>query len=151
MLMGLIYSITKKFLPAPWRGLRPTSLDELIGRTEILWGQEIDLLNLRIVPAIIGPSGDAATLIQQSPYGLDFLATYSNGKQLHIVEPLPAKEGNGHTIVTAKNLLDYAETVQKKLLNNYGYKTVVVYRPFDEEGLPYQPPESESSHPDYLK
>ncbi len=170
--MGLIYSLTKKILPGSWRGLHPTTLDELVGRTEILWSYNIDILNFQIVPSIVEPLHDKGMgLVQRTPYYLDFLATYSNGKRLHVYPPFPPQkgngddrtdvlqyakfckeeklvEGNGNDYITEDCLLKYAQFLQRRLTEGCKYKNVQVYQPIYKISEPsadtYEP--ASSSH-----
>lgn len=131
--MGVIYAITRLFA-FPTGGFRPTTLDELLEKSERLWGKEIDVQNIRIVPSMMEPRADTSLgMIKESPYGVDILVRYSNGKELHIREPLPPlseKETEDGTL--EEELSRYAESLQRKLQKLWYGKPVVVYAPSDQ-------------------
>ena len=128
--MGLIYAITKRLPLRTWRGARPTSLEELVEKSEILSDYKIEVQNVRIVPSVVGaPITDGASIVEQSPYGIDVLIKYSNGKELHVWEPSPLPNGGPRMETPEEQLTEDVKYLQAILHERFFNRPVIVYGP----------------------
>ncbi|MBI2146464.1 hypothetical protein HYU22_03930 [Candidatus Woesearchaeota archaeon] len=130
--MGIIYSITRHLPLGKWQGAYPTTLEELVEKSEMLWAKGVEIQNIRIVPALTEIQEDPLGIIQQTPYGIDVLMRYTDGKERHVREPLPPekvqdivekKEGIEHALFT------HAEYIRKMLHSSWPGTPVLVYGP----------------------
>jgi len=128
--MGLIYTLTKG-LPGRFQGLHPTTLDELLDKTERLQTQGVTLDHIDIVPRVVEGEDCEETMFGSIPTSVDYVlecvALYATGRKIAVTEPttvwLPSYDSRNIAITEAK-LMAYANT-RASSIRECGYSVIV--------------------------